>query len=294
MSDPSTQQILAQLDAQRAQLSAHQAELATMRARSRSAGAGRRTPRRIVPVVVVALLVALVPLGLFAASPTFSDLGQAAPEHRGDIQAIGDVGVTTGFDDPNSADPNVRVYYPKDNVTREEMASFLARLGGLGENPPVANALTAQTVPDRSITPAKLSADGSTAGQVLTSTGNGVTFQNPPAGTGIPGPIGPQGPVGPAGPSVTTTFVRLAGISVPARTVDGDGQASVGVPCAAGEVATGGGYAAFTPGLNIQASSPQSNLPGVTPTGWFASAGNPTDAAITLEVYAVCAPAVTP
>jgi hypothetical protein len=40
--------------------------------------------------------------------------------------------------------PNVS-YCPKDNVTREEMASFLARLGGLGSNPPVANALTAMT-----------------------------------------------------------------------------------------------------------------------------------------------------
>jgi len=290
MSDPSTQQILAQLDAQRAQLSAHQAELATMRARSRSAGAGRRTPRRIVPVVVVALLVALVPLGLFAASPTFSDLGQAAPEHRGDIQAIGDVGVTTGFDDPNSADPNVRVYYPKDNVTREEMASFLARLGGLGDNPPVANALTAQTVPDRSITPAKLSADGSTAGQVLTSTGSGVTFQNPPAGTGIPGPTGP------AGPSVTATFVRVSGTNVlpVAPGVPQGPEGAVGVGCATGEVATGGGYTASEPGLEFQASAPTPAIAGVTPTGWFVSARNPTAATIGLVVYAVCAPAVTP
>jgi len=92
---------------------------------------------------VVGLLVALMPLSLFAAGPVFSDLGTAAPVHQPNIQAIGDAGITTGFEDP--ADPTKRLYNPKDNVTREEMASFLARTAGLGANPPVANAKTAQT-----------------------------------------------------------------------------------------------------------------------------------------------------
>jgi hypothetical protein len=107
------------------------------------------------------LLVALLPLVAAAANPFFSDLNQAAPVHRDNIQAIGNAGITTGFADPN--DPSARHYNPKDLVTREEMASFLARTAGLGVNPPVTNALTAQTVPDGAITPAKLNAGGATA-----------------------------------------------------------------------------------------------------------------------------------
>jgi hypothetical protein len=94
------------------------------------------------------------------------------------------------------------------------MASFLARAAGLGSNPPVANALTAvnatnaqnavnaqnatnaqnaanaqsavnaqtaQTVPDGSITAAKLSSSGATPGQVLVATANGIAFGTPGA-----------------------------------------------------------------------------------------------------------------
>ena len=103
----------------------------------------RRLPRRVLPLALVALLVALLPLSILAAGPIFSDLAAAAPVHQPNIQAIGDAGITTGFEDPNN--PGQRLYNPKDNVTREEMASFLARTAGLGTNPPVANAKTAQT-----------------------------------------------------------------------------------------------------------------------------------------------------
>jgi hypothetical protein len=124
----------------RARLDAQEAAFAAFRVRIERRERHRRLPRRFLPLALVTLLVALVPLGLLAANPTFSDLNNAASEHRSNIQAIGNVGVTTGFDDPNSSDPNARVYYPKDNVTREEMASFLARVAGLGTNPPVTNA----------------------------------------------------------------------------------------------------------------------------------------------------------
>jgi len=73
---------------------------------------------------------------------TFSDLNDAGPEFRPAIQAIADANITVGRDDPNSADPNVRLYGPKANVTREQMAVFLAQTAGLGTNPPVANAKT--------------------------------------------------------------------------------------------------------------------------------------------------------
>jgi len=87
---------------------------------------------------------ALVAAGLVAlANPTFSDLNQAAQVHRGNIQALGNAGITTGFEDPNN--PGQRLYNPKGLITREEMASFLARTAGLGDNPPVARAVSATT-----------------------------------------------------------------------------------------------------------------------------------------------------
>ena len=113
-------------------LAALQAEVLTLR--------GRRQRRRhpLLLIVPVILFVALVPFSLVAAGPTFSDLGTAALVHQPNIQAIGDAGITTGLEDPNN--PNARLYDPKATVTREEMASFLARTAGLGSNKPVANA----------------------------------------------------------------------------------------------------------------------------------------------------------
>jgi hypothetical protein len=122
-----------------ARFAAQDAEIARLKRR-------RRIPRRFLPFALVGVLVALLPLALLAAGPTFSDLGTAALEHQGDIQAIGDAGITTGFPDPN--DSNARLYDPKANVTREEMASFLSRTAGIGGNPPVANAKTAESAPN--------------------------------------------------------------------------------------------------------------------------------------------------
>ena len=101
----------------------------------------RPTPRRVVrrarlrAGLALALLLALVPLGIRAASP-FNDLTGGV--HDGNIDLIYDAGITKG------CVPNVS-YCPTANVTREEMASFLARTAGLGSNPPVMNAKTAQT-----------------------------------------------------------------------------------------------------------------------------------------------------
>lgn len=99
-----------------------------------------RTRRRgrSLPLAVVALLVALAPLAVLAATP-FNNLTGGV--HDANIDAIDQAGVTKGCVPDMS-------YCPTANVTREEMASFLARLGGLGSNPPVANAKTAQTATD--------------------------------------------------------------------------------------------------------------------------------------------------
>jgi len=81
------------------------------------------------------VLLALVPVSIRAANP-FNDLTGSV--HDPNIDAIYNAGITTG------CVPNVS-YCPTANVTRQEMASFLARAAGLGTNPPVANAKTAQT-----------------------------------------------------------------------------------------------------------------------------------------------------
>jgi hypothetical protein len=132
------------LAAQEAARAGQGRELAALRgevAALRAARAARRSRRgglrgRLAAALSVALLVALVPLGLFAANP-FTDLdpGQAAG-HNPNIDLIYNAGITTGCSPTE--------YCPKEAVTREQMASFLARTAGLGNNPPVVNAKTAQ------------------------------------------------------------------------------------------------------------------------------------------------------
>ena len=126
------------MDERRAdELTALRAEVAALRAKVERPR--RRLPRRLAPLAAAALLTALAPLSILAADPpVFTDLGSAAPVHQDDIRAIGNAGITTGFEDPEN--PDQRLYYPTQTVTRQEMASFLARTAGLGDNTPVANA----------------------------------------------------------------------------------------------------------------------------------------------------------
>ncbi len=108
---------------------------------------GRR-PRRARPRLAsafLALLIALVPLGLLAANP-FTDLTGGA--HDADIDLIYNAGITQGC--------TATEYCPTKPVTRQEMASFLARTAGLGSNQPVVNAKTLQGKAPRDF----LSADG--------------------------------------------------------------------------------------------------------------------------------------
>jgi hypothetical protein len=86
--------------------------------------------RRLATLVVVILCVAMVPLASLAANP-FNDLTGGV--HDPDIDAIYNAGITTGCV-PNES------YCPTDLVTRQEMASFLARTAGIGSNKPVTNA----------------------------------------------------------------------------------------------------------------------------------------------------------
>ena len=111
------------------------AELAALRTEvhRRHRGGGRF--RRLALLALLAFSLALTPLALLAADP-FTDLAPGSP-HNGDIGLIRAAGITTGC--------TTTEYCPAAPVTRQEMASFLARTAGLGGNPPVANALTAQS-----------------------------------------------------------------------------------------------------------------------------------------------------
>lgn len=117
-------QLRAELAAQRAVTAAQQVRLARLERR-------RRHPRRTLPILLAALLAALIPLATLAANP-FTDLNPGSV-HNFNIDAIYTAGITTG------CNPGV-AYCPTNPVTRQEMASFLARTAGLGTNKPVANA----------------------------------------------------------------------------------------------------------------------------------------------------------
>lgn len=112
--------VLVRLDAQEKELAALRTACASRR---RLPGSPKS---RKFAVGILVLLVALVPLSIFAANP-FTDL--AGTVHDPDIDTAYNLGIANGFENPNS--PNTRLYYPKQNVTREEMASFLVRTASL-------------------------------------------------------------------------------------------------------------------------------------------------------------------
>jgi hypothetical protein len=88
--------------------------------------------RRLGAVLGLVILLAVAPLGALAAGYVDLNPGSA---HNGNINAITDAGITRGCTDAQH-------YCPDEYVTREQLASFLARTAGLGGNPPVADAKT--------------------------------------------------------------------------------------------------------------------------------------------------------
>ena len=77
-------------------------------------------------------LALIVPAGVVLANHQFGDVPASNPFHA-DIDALADSGVTSGCGNGN--------YCPKANVTREQMAAFLNRLGALAPGKaPVVNA----------------------------------------------------------------------------------------------------------------------------------------------------------
>ncbi len=93
MADDHDRDELAQL---RAELALQQVRITGLLAERRRPG--RYPPRRVLPLALAALLVALLPLATFAAG--FTDLNTGSP-HNDNIAAIAAVGVTKGCNPPD-------------------------------------------------------------------------------------------------------------------------------------------------------------------------------------------------
>src|SRR4051794_5588336 len=120
-------------DPTRAELARRRAEFTAFRAQVARDRRRHRAWRRLLPLALAALLVALVPLAVLAAT-AFTDLNPGSI-HNANINAIATAGITTGCNPPANDQ-----FCPNDVVTREQMASFLARTAGIGGNPPVTRA----------------------------------------------------------------------------------------------------------------------------------------------------------
>jgi hypothetical protein len=85
-------------------------------------------------LAVLGILAVLAPTAAWA-SDRFTDVPDSNIFHD-DITALAEAGVTKGCNPPDNTE-----FCPGDNVTREQMAAFLNRLGALGEGTtPVVNA----------------------------------------------------------------------------------------------------------------------------------------------------------
>lgn len=249
-------------------------ELAALRARVAMLEAvqtrGRERRRvawgRWLGLAIIAML-ALLPTAL-AASDRFGDVPDGAFYHD-DANAIAAAGITLGCGGGN--------YCPNAFVTRGEMAAFLARTAGLGGNAPVVNAATAITatnaitaatalaVANGAVTPAGLSATGSTTGQVLTSTGGGVAWHDLPAAGGV-------------APTIRTGTGNVAA----GGGVSGTALAN----CEMGEMVVGGGHS-IAP--NVTSVSTLASYPS-TATQWTVTLANGTGTQFTITAYALCVP----
>ena len=115
-----------------------------------------RVRRHAAVVLMITGLTIGVPLGVVLASHQFSDVPTSNPFHA-DIDALVDSGVTSGCGGGK--------YCPSANVTREQMAAFLNRLGALAPGKtPVVNATKLDGIDSTGFM---------TPGSVVTSIGGG-------------------------------------------------------------------------------------------------------------------------
>ncbi len=231
MDDTSLQEV-------RAELAVLRASHAALERRVRGRGHTRRRGARIVGLLVVALTMALAPLGLLA-SDRFTDVPpQTQYSHHDDINAIADAGITVGC----GGDPTT--YCPTADVTRGEMASFLARTAGLGTNPPVANAKTLAGYAPNGLVRSAVSVPGNPP----TVINDGVYDPNNPAAARfqIVGGVDLYSP-GPGFIVVTSTVgIRADGGSVVVRLSNGP-RREVFSPVLRADIPAGGHYVTLSP-----------------------------------------------
>ena len=156
-----------------------------------SAGKRRRTRTVwLVPAAIIVMALATT-VGALAAD-RFGDVAAGHP-HEDGIGFVVDAGVTAGCGDGSD-------YCPSDEVTRDQMATFLHRLSGNAPN--VTPSVDAATV--QGLGPDDL------AGETGPEGPQGETGPEGPQGeTGPEGPqgeTGPEGPQGPAGEPATALF----------------------------------------------------------------------------------------
>ena len=135
-----------------------------------------RVPRRWLRVASIVGVTALIVAPLTAyAIHDFTDVPDSNTFHE-DISAIADAGVTLGCNPPDNDE-----YCPDDNVTREQMAAFMNRLGALGPGKtPVANAATALQADNATTAGDADTVDGQHAADLI----NGAALVNS-AGTNV-------------------------------------------------------------------------------------------------------------
>ena len=139
-------EVHASLDELRAQLAEQQQAIERLqrdRGRFHRPSTARRMGGRSKAGLAVALIALLAMAPALALAATFSDVPPSNPFYS-DVEAIAAAGVTTGCGGGN--------YCPTANVTREQMAAFMNRLGALGAGKtPVVNAKTSQSTDGWSI-----------------------------------------------------------------------------------------------------------------------------------------------
>lgn len=194
-----------------------------------------------------------IPLGALA-SHQFADVPASNPFHT-DIDALVDSGVTAGCGDGK--------YCPKANVTREQMAAFLNRLGALGPGKtPVVNAKTALTADHAA------SADSAAEADHAATAGNADTID------GID----------------SSALVMGREVVTGTTTMPNGTEDSFTVSCPFGKVPVGGGYDYSS--LFDENIGPvwQLVIGGSFPTdaGWRVEWSNGVGTNVSLTVYAIC------
>jgi Collagen triple helix repeat (20 copies) len=107
--------------------------------------------------------------------------------------------------------------------------------------------------------------------------------QGPKGETGAPGPAGPPGPA------------RVEEVVGPKENLNGESSRNASASCPPGKVATGGGgtignaYLGDTVYMYQSVPIPESNVSGITPTGWEVYWHNFGNKGVTVYAWAICA-----